>query len=420
MKALLAVEIDWISDEARETYELLISTAGSPTELDGYCERHHVVPRSFGGSDSESNLVYLTAPNHLLAHYWLWVGTGDRNMGHAYFAMANTNWRRYNETPVVTQPMMEAYELARIASAERLSELFTGREMSDEAKARMSKSQKGRPKSEEHRRSISQANKGKSKSEEHRRKLSEAKTGVKMSDEAKAKMSEAQKGKILSEETRKVLSENMSRLNKENNPSKLPHNRIASGKRMAELVAKINRENNPSKLPHNRAASAERGKKRWSGLDNPNNAPKNIEAARRRMLDLGEDHPMRKPENRAKKSEEMKALGNKNPLLSEENLERVRKLALDRNPLKAKPIIDLESGYRLRGAVDGLKELGIKASTLRVACNTNAEKLREGVPLVPSSRPKRMGQTNPNYGRCWVFLEDAIKHGLSYPDSEVD
>jgi len=30
MKALLAAEIEWISDEAREAYELLISTVGSP------------------------------------------------------------------------------------------------------------------------------------------------------------------------------------------------------------------------------------------------------------------------------------------------------------------------------------------------------------------------------------------------------
>jgi len=33
MKALLAAEIEWISDEAREACELLISTVGSPTKL---------------------------------------------------------------------------------------------------------------------------------------------------------------------------------------------------------------------------------------------------------------------------------------------------------------------------------------------------------------------------------------------------
>jgi len=39
--------------------------------LEGYFERHHVVPRCVGGDDSEENLVYLTAEEHYLAHQLL-------------------------------------------------------------------------------------------------------------------------------------------------------------------------------------------------------------------------------------------------------------------------------------------------------------------------------------------------------------
>lgn len=36
-----------------------------------YLERHHVLPRSIGGSDDESNLVFLTAREHFIAHCFL-------------------------------------------------------------------------------------------------------------------------------------------------------------------------------------------------------------------------------------------------------------------------------------------------------------------------------------------------------------
>ena len=38
---------------------------------DGYTERHHIIPRSLGGSDNSSNLVDLTAREHFIAHLLL-------------------------------------------------------------------------------------------------------------------------------------------------------------------------------------------------------------------------------------------------------------------------------------------------------------------------------------------------------------
>ncbi len=38
----------------------------------GYTERHHILPRSMGGSDDPSNLVVLTGREHWIAHLLLW------------------------------------------------------------------------------------------------------------------------------------------------------------------------------------------------------------------------------------------------------------------------------------------------------------------------------------------------------------
>lgn len=42
------------------------------TKEDGYIEYHHIIPRSLGGSDDESNLVALTAREHYIVHVLLY------------------------------------------------------------------------------------------------------------------------------------------------------------------------------------------------------------------------------------------------------------------------------------------------------------------------------------------------------------
>src|ERR1700761_6367406 len=54
----------------RKHYDRLIERARSRT-VDGYTERHHVIPRCLGGSDASENLVRLTAEEHYLAHLLL-------------------------------------------------------------------------------------------------------------------------------------------------------------------------------------------------------------------------------------------------------------------------------------------------------------------------------------------------------------
>lgn len=53
-------------------YVSLIETKGmSSRPSTGYFERHHVLPKCMGGKDTYTNLVYLDARCHLLAHWLL-------------------------------------------------------------------------------------------------------------------------------------------------------------------------------------------------------------------------------------------------------------------------------------------------------------------------------------------------------------
>lgn len=68
-------------------YNLIVERAKSRV-IDGYVERHHIVPRSLGGSDDLSNLVSLTAREHYLCHWLLAKHTNDKRMWLAFSMMA--------------------------------------------------------------------------------------------------------------------------------------------------------------------------------------------------------------------------------------------------------------------------------------------------------------------------------------------
>ena len=51
-------------------YENLVSRGKNRT-LDGYNEKHHIIPKCVGGSDDMDNLVSLTPEEHYVAHQLL-------------------------------------------------------------------------------------------------------------------------------------------------------------------------------------------------------------------------------------------------------------------------------------------------------------------------------------------------------------
>jgi len=56
----------------------------------GYLERHHIIPKSFGGNDTKENLVKLTAREHFICHLLLTkmtTGSNRYKMLHAFMLM---------------------------------------------------------------------------------------------------------------------------------------------------------------------------------------------------------------------------------------------------------------------------------------------------------------------------------------------
>ena len=80
----------FIQNKYLKWYNSIIANANTRT-LSGYKEKHHIIPKSLGGSNDPSNLVSLTAREHFICHYLLTKMTsGDfkRKMIQAFFFMA--------------------------------------------------------------------------------------------------------------------------------------------------------------------------------------------------------------------------------------------------------------------------------------------------------------------------------------------
>ena len=73
-------------------YYNIISTAQSRSLTEGYAEKHHIIPRSLGGTDDKDNLVVLTAREHFVCHLLLpkmLKGSNKKKMLFALWAMSN-------------------------------------------------------------------------------------------------------------------------------------------------------------------------------------------------------------------------------------------------------------------------------------------------------------------------------------------
>lgn len=72
---------------------------------EGYFEKHHIIPRSLGGSDNQNNIIKLTAREHFICH-WLLTKTVKKNSNHYYslykaynmMTLSSNNHERYNIT----------------------------------------------------------------------------------------------------------------------------------------------------------------------------------------------------------------------------------------------------------------------------------------------------------------------------------
>lgn len=86
-------------------YYQLIQRAKTRTPIEGYVEKHHIVPKSLGGSDFADNLVKLTAREHYIAHLLL---------AHIYGGMQWAAIMAFKSKKTIKSSRI--YEMARIKS----------------------------------------------------------------------------------------------------------------------------------------------------------------------------------------------------------------------------------------------------------------------------------------------------------------
>ena len=135
--------------------------------VEGYSEKHHIVPRSHGGSNKKDNLIALTPRQHFIAHRMLWKAYGG-SMARAYFMMSATG--KYGKIGSKT------YSMAR-------------EEYSKQVVIQMAKNPNIPAFTPEHRAKLSQAKLGKKLSPQHRENVRLAVIGRKCSENTKMKIS---------------------------------------------------------------------------------------------------------------------------------------------------------------------------------------------------------------------------------------
>lgn len=166
----------------------------------GYVEKHHIVPRSLGGTDSVSNIVSLTAREHFVCHMLLTRITSGHHQVLMKFALG-----KFIQTAPGQKRSFTSCEYNKIREA--ISQARTGRKHSEDTRKKMSDKSKGRapwnkgikqgPHSEESNKNRSATLTGRGRTPEFCQRVSEGKkghksgmTGKKHSEETLQKMRE--------------------------------------------------------------------------------------------------------------------------------------------------------------------------------------------------------------------------------------
>ena len=112
--------------------------------IDSYVERHHIQPRSLGGSDDKDNLVDLTAREHFICHWLLtkmYTGESRAKMIYALNGMKRSNEfaRRYETkiTARVYENLRKEFSIVHSATMKGRIPTNKGKPMSEEQKAKI-------------------------------------------------------------------------------------------------------------------------------------------------------------------------------------------------------------------------------------------------------------------------------------------
>ena len=200
-----SVILNTIMNKYQTWYQNITDRARSRT-LEGYVERHHVVPRSLGGSDDVGNLVSLTAREHFVCHWLLtkiYTGEARHKMINAMYIMrAEGPYQKRYESKITSR----VYNTLREEYSKYISNLNKGRVQPLEENIKQKAAQTGRkraPFSDEWREKMSKSKQGENNNrygavvlESTRQKIGDKIRGRKQTDEEKARRSAANMGRV--------------------------------------------------------------------------------------------------------------------------------------------------------------------------------------------------------------------------------
>lgn len=144
-------------------------------QLEGYKERHHIIPKCVGGSNEENNLVYLTPKEHFLAHKLLVeIYPNNQKLWYALFLMAVGKQKVKEKQYVISSRVYEKLKTEH-------SKFLTGKKQSKETCLKKSNSMKGKKHSKETTQKIIESRRKKEwHSKETKAKISKALIGRKI------------------------------------------------------------------------------------------------------------------------------------------------------------------------------------------------------------------------------------------------
>lgn len=143
-------------------YNIIESAKSNP--FNGYTEKHHIIPKSLGGSNDKSNLVVLSARQHFICHWLLTKMTEGKNkwkLGYAFNRMLVSGSQKQQR---YTPKSSKLFEICRI---------------------QCNNAMKGRTLPEAQKKAVGDFHRGKTISDAQKKAISEKLTGRKMTEENK-------------------------------------------------------------------------------------------------------------------------------------------------------------------------------------------------------------------------------------------
>lgn len=175
--------------------------------LEGYFEKHHIIPKCLGGTNSSDNYVLFTAREHVIAHKLLWKANPENySLMWAYTRTVNAHkdlltWSDVEKAKIAKAKFMSERIISQ-ETKDKISATLTGHKRSQESIEKGRAKQTGQTRTDETKKNLSDKRKelvasGWTVPEEARKKIGDFFRGRPISEEHKQNISKATKGKVM-------------------------------------------------------------------------------------------------------------------------------------------------------------------------------------------------------------------------------